>query len=167
MIDINATLIAQMLNFLVLVVLLRMFAYKPIVKVLKEREERIANSIKKADDDAAAAEATLKDYQEQLAGARSKAQDIMDKAEKRAQEEHAASIQETRHEIEQMKQNAQQEIQRERAQAVEKLKGEVVTLSLAAAEKIVSKKIDAAENEALIQEFIDQLDKDKIGDLPC
>ncbi|MBR2142436.1 MAG: ATP synthase F0 subunit B, partial [Anaerovibrio sp.] len=53
MIDINATLIAQMLNFLVLVVLLRIFAYKPIVKMLKEREERIAGSIKKADDDAA------------------------------------------------------------------------------------------------------------------
>ena len=42
-----------MLNFLVLVVLLRIFAYKPIVKMLKEREERIAGSIKKADDDAA------------------------------------------------------------------------------------------------------------------
>ena len=82
MIDINATLIAQMLNFLVLVVLLRIFAYKPIVKMLKEREERIAGSIKKADDDAAAAEATLKQYQEQLAGARVKAQEIIDKAER-------------------------------------------------------------------------------------
>ena len=49
----------------------------------------------------------------------------------------------------------------------EKLKGQVAALSIAAAEKIVSKNIDAAENEALIKEFIDQLDKDKIGDLPC
>ena len=38
MIDINATLIAQMLNFLILVVLLRAVAYKPIVKMLKERD---------------------------------------------------------------------------------------------------------------------------------
>ena len=66
-----------------------------------------------------------------------------------------------------MKHAAQQEIQRERALAVEKLKGQVAALSIAAAEKIVSKNIDAAENEALIKEFIDQLDKDKIGDLPC
>lgn len=167
MIDINATLIAQMLNFLVLVVLLRIFAYKPIVKMLKEREERIAGSIKKADDDAAAAEATLKQYQEQLAGARVKAQEIIDKAEKRTREDHEASMQTTRAEIDQMKHAAQQEIQRERALAVEKLKGQVAALSIAAAEKIVSKNIDAAENEALIKEFIDQLDKDKIGDLPC
>ena len=167
MIDINATLIAQMLNFLVLVVLLRIFAYKPIVKMLKEREERIAGSIKKADDDAAAAEATLKQYQEQLAGARVKAQEIIDKAEKRTREDHEASMQTTKAEIDQMKHAAQQEIQRERALAVEKLKGQVGALSIAAAEKIVSKNIDAAENEALIKEFIDQLDKDKIGDLPC
>ena len=40
MIDINATLVAQMLNFLILVVVLRLVAYKPIVKMLKEREER-------------------------------------------------------------------------------------------------------------------------------
>ena len=167
MIDINATLIAQMLNFLVLVVLLRIFAYKPIVKMLKEREERIAGSIKKADDDAAAAEATLKQYQEQLAGARVNAQEIIDKAEKRTREDHEASMQTTKAEIDQMKHAAQQEIQRERALAVEKLKGQVAALSIAAAEKIVSKNIDAAENEALIKEFIDQLDKDKIGDLPC
>ena len=44
MIDINATLIAQMLNFLILVVLLRAVAYKPIVKMLKEREDNIANN---------------------------------------------------------------------------------------------------------------------------
>ena len=108
MIDINATLIAQMLNFLVLVVLLRIFAYKPIVKMLKEREERIAGSIKKADDDAAAAEATLKQYQEQLAGARVKAQEIIDKAEKRTREDHEASMQTTKAEIDQMKHAAQQ-----------------------------------------------------------
>ena len=78
MIDINATLVAQMLNFLILVVVLRLVAYKPIVKMLKEREERIAGSIEKADADMAEAEAVLKDYKAQLASARVKAQDIMD-----------------------------------------------------------------------------------------
>ena len=66
-----------------------------------------------------------------------------------------------------MKEAAEQQIQRERQQAVEQLKGEMITLSLAAASKIVSKNMDADENEKLIGEFIDQLDKDKIGDMPC
>ena len=43
----------------------------------------------------------------------------------------------------------------------------MITLSMAAASKIIAKNMDAAENEALISEFIDQLDKDKIGDLSC
>mgnify|MGYP002513714505 FL=1 len=73
----------------------------------------------------------------------------------------------TQAEIKQMKDNAKAEMQRERAQAVEVLKGQMVALSMAAAQKIVSKNMDAAENEALVSEFIDQLDKDKIGDLPC
>ena len=167
MIDINATIHAQMLNFLILVVVLRAVAYKPIVKMLKDREDTIAASLKKADDDAAKAEAALKEYQDQLANARTKAQDIVDKAEKRAQEDHEAFVQATQKEIAQMKEAAEQQIQRERQQAVEQLKGEMITLSLAAASKIVSKNMDADENEKLIGEFIDQLDKDKIGDMPC
>lgn len=167
MIEINATLIAQILNFLILVIILRAVAYKPVVRMLKAREDKIAESLDKADADAAEAEATLKKYQSQLAEARVKAQEIVDKAEKLAREEREASIQETKREIEKMKLAAQEEIQRDRQRAVEQLKGEVVTLSMAAASKIIAKNISAADNEEIIGEFIDKLDRDKIGDLSC
>ena len=167
MIEINATIIAQILNFLILVILLRAVAYKPVVKMLKAREDKIAESLDKADADRAAAEAALRQNKEQLAAAQTKAQEIIDKAEKMARDEHDASIQETKREIEQMKKAAQEEILRERARAVEQLKGEVVALSIAAAGKIITKNIDAADNEAIIGEFIAKLDKEKIGDLPC
>ncbi len=167
MIEINATIIAQILNFLILVILLRAVAYKPVVKMLKAREDKIAESLDKADADRAAAEAALRQNKEQLAAAQTKAQEIIDKAEKMARDEHDASIQETKREIEQMKKAAQEEILRERARAVEQLKGEVVALSMAAAGKIITKNIDAADNEAIIGEFIAKLDKEKIGDLPC
>jgi F-type H+-transporting ATPase subunit b len=72
------------LNFLILAAILKAVAYKPIVKMLKAREDKIAESIQKADDDEAKAKATLKEYQDQLAGARIKAQEIVDKAMKRA-----------------------------------------------------------------------------------
>ena len=167
MIELNATFFAQILNFLILVVILRAVAYKPVARMLQARENKIAESIEKADADAAAAEATLKQYKQQLADAHAKAQDIMDKAEKQAREEHDASIQATKREIEQMKKAAQEEIQRERARAVEQLKDEVVALSMAAAGKIITKNIDAKDNEQIIGEFIAKLDKEKIGDLPC
>lgn len=167
MIDINMTLIAQILNFLILAVILKAVAYKPIVKMLKAREDKIAESIQKADDDEAKAKAALKEYQDQLAGARIKAQEIVDKAMKRAQEERDAHVLETKKEIEQMKTAAQSEIQRDRERAVDQLRGEVVALSMAAAGKIIRVKMDETESEKLVSEFIEKLNKEQIGDLPC
>ena len=166
-IDLNSTLPIQIINFLILVALLRAVAYKPVVRMMEERKAKIAESIEKADADAAAATATLDEYKAQLAEARVKAQEIVDLAEKRASEERAASIQATKLEIEQMKKSAQEQMEHERAHAVEQLKGEVVTVALEAAGKIIQKNLTAADNDAIIGEFIAKLDADKIGDATC
>ena len=166
-IDLNSTLPIQIINFLILVALLRAVAYKPVVRMMEERKAKIAESIEKADTDAAAAAATLDEYKAQLAEARVKAQEIVDLAEKRASEERAASIQATKLEIEQMKKSAQEQMEHERAHAVEQLKGEVVTVALEAAGKIIQKNLTAADNDAIIGEFIAKLDADKIGDATC
>jgi F-type H+-transporting ATPase subunit b len=161
------TLVAQILNFLILVALLRWLAYKPVVRMLEARENRIADSIQRADDDAAKAEQVLKDYKAKLAAASTKAQEIQRNAEARAEEYLAQRKAATENEIEQMKKAAKAEIQRDRERAVEELKGQMVMLSMAAAGKIISKNLDAKENEQLIGDFVSQLDKSKIGDLSC
>ena len=166
-IDLNSTLPIQIINFLILVALLRAVAYKPVVRMMEERKAKIAESIEKADADAAAAAATLDEYKAQLAEARVKAQEIVDLAEKRASEERAASIQATKREIEQMKKSAEQQMEQERAHAVEQLKGEVVAVALEAAGKIIQKNLTAADNDAIVGEFISKLDADKIGDATC
>ncbi|WP_031585700.1 F0F1 ATP synthase subunit B [Selenomonas bovis] len=167
MIDLNATFFAQILNFLILVAILRALCYKPVVRMIKAREDKIAESLAKADSDVAEAESLKKDYQTQLAEAREKAQAIVDKAEKVAASNRETSLQDTKREIEQMKKAAQAEIQRDRERAADQLKKEIVALSLLAAGKVVEKNMEASENEALVGDFIDKLDKDKIGDLSC
>ena len=167
MIDLNATFFAQILNFLILVAILRALCYKPVVRMIKAREDKIAESLAKADSDVAEAESLKKDYQAQLAEAREKAQAIVDKAEKVAASNRETSLQDTKREIEQMKKAAQAEIQRDCERAADQLKKEIVALSLLAAGKVVEKNMEASENEALVGDFIDKLDKDKIGDLSC
>lgn len=167
MIDLNATFFAQILNFLIIVAILRALCYKPVVRMIKAREDKIAESLAKADSDVAEAESLKKDYQAQLAEAREKAQAIVDKAEKVAASNRETSLQDTKREIEQMKKAAQAEIQRDRERAADQLKKEIVALSLLAAGKVVEKNMEASENEALVGDFIDKLDKDKIGDLSC
>ncbi len=167
MIDINMTLVAQVLNFLILVVILRLVAYKPVLKMLKAREDKIAKSINAAEADEQKAKQLLEDYKKQLADARIQAQEIVDKANKRAQEEHDATIAETKREIEQLRKAAKEDIAREREIAVQQLRGEMVSLSMQAASKIVAVNMDDKANEKLVSDFINKLDKDKMGELPC
>ena len=164
---IDGTLLVQLVNFIILVILLAKFAYKPIMKVLHERQAKIANSIESAKNDEQKAKQVLAEYQKQLADARIAAQSIVDKAAKRAQEEHDAYIEQTKQEIEQMRKNAKEDLVREREQAAIQLKGEVVSLSMAAASKIISANMDKTANQKLVGEFIEKLDKDKLGGLSC
>ena len=160
MIEINATMIAQVVNFLILAAILRALAYKPVAKMLKQRSDKIQETINKADADKKAAEETLAQYKSQLADAQRRAQEIVDKAEVTARQERDALVAETKKEIERLKQNAQVEIQNERNRAFEQMQKEIVTLSLAAAEKVVAKNLTSKENDKLVNDFIAGLNED-------
>ena len=165
MIEINATMIAQVVNFLVLVVILRALAYEPVAKMLKQRSDKIQDSLDQAAADRKAAEQTLAQYKAQLADANKRAQEIVDRAELTARQEREALVAETKKEIERMKQTAQAEIQNERNRAFEEMKAEIVTLSLQAAEKIVAKNLSSKENDKLINDFISGLNSDMFSDV--
>ena len=160
MIEINATMVAQVVNFLILAAILRALAYKPVAKMLKQRSDKIQADINKADADKKAAEETLAQYKSQLADAQKRAQEIVDKAEITARQEREALVAETKKEIERLKQNAQVEIQNERNRAFEQMQKEIVTLSLAAAEKVVAKNLTSKENDKLVNDFIAGLNED-------
>jgi F-type H+-transporting ATPase subunit b len=153
-------MIAQVVNFLILAAILRALAYKPVAKMLKQRADKIQESISKADADKKAAEETLAQYKSQLAEAQRRAQEIVDKAEITARQEHDALVAETKKEIERLKEQAQLEIQNERNRAFEQMQKEIVNLSLAAAEKIVAKNLTSKENDKLVNDFIASLNKD-------
>lgn len=165
MIEINATILAQILNFLILVVILRAVAYKPVARLLQQRSDKIRNDLDKAEADRKAAEQTLEQYKAQLSDAQQKASQIVEKANLAARQEHDAAVAETRKEIERMKQTAQAEIESERNRAFAEMKSQIVTLSLAAASKIVSKNIDTKENDKLVNEFISGLNKEMFADM--
>lgn len=167
MIDINGTLLAQIVNFLILVAILAKYAYKPLMKGLADRQMQIMTTIQAAEKEQAEAAALKLEYQEQLASARTEAQAIVEKARKLAEESKEEILAEARAEHARLLKAAQEEIARERELAVAELKGEVVTLSLAAATKIIGHNLDAKANSKLVTEFIDQLDEKKLGGLSC
>lgn len=159
MIEINATILAQILNFLILVILLRAVAYKPVARLLQQRSDKIRNDLNQAEADRKAAQDSLAQYKAQLADANKKAQEIVDKANVTARKERDIAVEETRREIERMKAVAQAEIENERNRAFDEMKSQIVSISLAAASKVVTKNLDSKENDKLVNDFIAGLDK--------
>ena len=166
MVDINWTLIAQVVNFLLLVAVVSFFGYKPIVNILDERQRRIADSLQGAEDAKIAAQKVKQEYERQLADARSEAQAIIDKANKTAKDAYDQMLVKAREEQENIFKTAKEQIEREKANALLEVRSEVVSLSMQLASKVVEKKIDAETDQKLINDFLDEITS-KSGGLPC
>ena len=166
MFNINMTLIAQIINFLLLMFLLAKFAYKPLLKMMEDRRGQIVANMEAAEQDKLAAAKLKESYEEQLADARQQAQAILERANKLATETQESMIRQAREEHERLLKNAQDQIERERQKALSDLRGEVVSLSMLAAAKIVGRNMDSDTDAKLVREFVEKLD-DASGNKPC
>ena len=167
MLDINATLLVQIVNFIVLLAVLKKFAWGPLLKTMHERSAKIEKNILDADADRAKAAELKKEYEVQLSQARLRAQEITDAAAARADQETHEQKEAAKLEIEQMKESARAHLELEREEAAKEMKGQMVTMALAAAAKLMGRKMDEAADEELVTEFINGLDKHRAGDLSC
>ena len=167
MLDINATLLVQIVNFIVLLAVLKKFAWGPLLKTMHERTAKIEKNIRQADEDRAKAAELRKEYEDQLAQARLKAQEITDAAAARADQDTHDQKEAAKLEIEKMKESARAHLELEREEAAKEMKGQMVTIALIAAAKLMGRKMDEAADEELVTEFINGLDKHRAGDLSC
>lgn len=137
MVNVNATFIAQILNFLFLVFVLAKFAYKPLMKMMEERKNKIAGDLANAEKAKEDAEGIKAEYAAKLAAARQEAQEIVENARRTAQAAHDKIMAETKAEQEQAIASAKDAITREKQQALGEIRAQVINLSLIAASKIV------------------------------
>ena len=157
MVDVNATLIAQILNFLVLLAILAKFAYKPLLKAMDDRRNRIINDLDSAEQTRLDAEALKEQYAEQLAGARQEATEIVNKAIQIAQNLHDELVEQARVEQEALLANAKERIEQEKQQALLDIRSEVIKLSTLIAGKIVNQKLNSANDQKLVTDIADDV----------
>lgn len=157
MVNINATLIAQILNFLFLVFVLAKFAYKPLVNMMEERKNKIASDLEAADAAKAEAEAVKAEYAAKLADARQEAQAIIENARKTAQAAHDKIMAETKAEQDQVVAAAKEAIRVERQKALADVRAQVINLSMVAASKIVEQKLGSEEDKKMAGEIVDSI----------
>ena len=164
MVDLTlGTILAQMLNFFILVWILARFAYKPLVSMMQERKERIAKDLADAQAARNEAEQFKADYAAQITNARQEAQQIVEKAVQQAEATTREQLAAAREQIEREKERARQDIVNERDRAMNNLRNEVISLSVAMATKVVAKDMDSETNTKLIEDAIAKLDSKTIG----
>ncbi len=151
--NLNATLIAQMVVFLILAWFTMKFVWPPMVKALDERSRKIADGLAAAEKGKTELEAAHKRVDQELAQARNDGQQRIADAEKRAlsvAEEIKANAQaEAARIIAQAKADAEQQV----VKARETLRAEVATLAVKGAEQILKREIDQAAHAELLNQL--------------
>ncbi|WP_347489365.1 F0F1 ATP synthase subunit B [Desulfoscipio sp. XC116] len=160
--NLNNTLVAQVFNFIMLLIFLRVVVYPHIVRMLEERQNFIANNVAAAEEERKQAEALRREYLDELQKAKNEAQSIVQKSVKAAEEQAHEIIEAAKAESNRIKESALQDINREKEKAVAELRDQVAALSILVAGKVVSEKITADVQRGMIDDFIKEA-----GDLPC
>ena len=146
MVNINATLIAQILNFLVLVFVLAKFVYKPVLGIMEERKNKIASDLETAEMAKKDAEAV-------------KAQAIIENARQTAQAAHDKIMADTKVEQEQYVAAQKEIIATEKKKAMDEVRAQVISLSMIAAGKIVEQKLNSEEDKKMASKIVDSIMK--------
>lgn len=147
-------LIAQIVNFVVLLVLLRLFLYGPLMNMLAQRRERIRESLNAAEAARAEVQAANQRVEEEIAKARREGQEIIARAREAAERQAAEIVAQARRQAEVEAARLREEIAAERQQMVSELREEVAQLSLAIAQKVIGRALSTADQRALIDQFI-------------
>jgi F-type H+-transporting ATPase subunit b len=147
-------LIAQVVNFFVLLVVLRLVAYKPILRMLDERKQKIAEGLNAAEIARAEAASAQANIQAQLDVARKEGQEIVANAQNIATRIQADAREQSTKDREASLERARAEIQMERDRAIADLRGEFADITVKAAEKVINQSLDRQAHQRVIDETL-------------
>ena len=142
------TVIFQILNLLLLMVLFKKYLFKPVMEILEKRHYQEAQQ---AETDAKAMKA---DYESKMAGARQEADRVIKTATESANAMSASIVEDARTQADQLKRRAQTEIDLERRRAFDEVKGELSGIALDIASQVIEREVNEKDHEAFIDEFI-------------
>jgi F-type H+-transporting ATPase subunit b len=157
-ISLDRSLIVQLVNFLVLMVVLWKLLYRPLVGKMEERTAAIKKALEQAQLARAEAQRQLEDNAARLRQAYVEAQAIRDAAQKEAAEEQRKVIEAARHEAQRLVDGARAELESEVRRARADLRSEVGDLATAIAEKLIRKSLGDEDHRRIVAEAVRTLE---------
>ncbi len=150
------SLAIYLVNFVLVLVLLYLFAYKPILKLMDERAERIRESLEAADLARQEAASSQEAIQEQITEARREGQRIMDQTRETADRFRTEEMDKARQEAEAFVERAKADIARERDTALQEVRASFGDLAITAAERVIRSSLDRTAHESLIAQVLEE-----------
>ena len=155
--NINLTLVVQMLVFAVFVWFTMKFVWPPLVKALEERQEKIADGLAAAERGRRELELAQHRAKDEMKQAKIHSADIVDKANRRAAQIIDEAKDDARQEAQKLAKIAEEHISQEVNRAKDGLRKQVAALAVAGAEKILVREIDEQANRALLDNLIKEI----------
>lgn len=149
-------IIWTILNFLILLLVLRAAAWKPILRALDARETAINDALNRAELARSEAERILAENQKSLRAAEEEGQRVLRDSRELAERLHADASQRAQEEGRRLVEQAQQEIERNKEKALLELRGEVASLAVGAAERILNENLDDDRQRRLVDDYLNQ-----------
>lgn len=148
------TLIFTWINMVIMFIVIKKLLFKPVLKILSQRQSQITTMYDEANTENAKAHALAKEYDEKISVAKDEAGEIIKSATITAQRREEEIVTQAKEKAVAMAERAQIEIEQEKKKAYGEIKGEIAEISVAIAEKMVEREINAKDHEALISQFI-------------
>jgi F-type H+-transporting ATPase subunit b len=150
------SLVAYLINFILLLGILFIFAYKPLVRLMDQRAERIRESLEAADQARLEAASSKEAVEEALNEGRREGQRLMDQAREASERFRSEEMARARNEAEAFVERAKADIQRERDAAVEEVRANFGDLAITAAERVIRRSLDRQAHEELINQVLEE-----------
>lgn len=143
--------------FVIVLFVMGRFVWKPILKAIEDREERIRSSLNKADEAKAEFEKALSDQKELMNKQRREANELIGKAKEDAQIAGQEIVANAHREAEEQTKRARRQIEEEKTRALTEVRTQAVDLALEAASHLLGKVLDKERHKSIVKEYIQQL----------
>ena len=150
-------LLTQMVGFIILVLILKKYAWGPILDLLDQRRDKIDGDYKAAENNLAEAEQLKGDFELKLTDIKVIEREKVQEAVKRGEDLADGIVGKARHQAEETKQKAEQDIGIEAQKAQLELRDSVVSMAIGAAEKVIGERLDDDLHRKLIQDYINSM----------
>ena len=150
-------LLTTLVGFLILVWIMRKFAWGPILDLLDARRDKIENDYAAAEKELSEAETLKGDFETKLSEISVIQRERVQEGVKKGEELAANIVTKARGEMDQARQKGMQDLDIETRKAELQLRDDVANLAIGAAEKLIGERLDDAKHRQLIQQYIDQL----------